>query len=103
MDQMRMALYGKSWSLSCWRTRRLFKRRGYVFEVVDVTEDGVWGTATSRLKRLDGGDVVVSKPAGRGAKRRGRRLATTAKAMAFRATGVKASRVVECVAFRTAL
>src|SRR5215204_4938377 len=38
VDQMRMALYGKSWSLSCWRTKRLFKRRGYVFEVVDVNE-----------------------------------------------------------------
>lgn len=40
VDQMRMALYSKAWSLSCWRIKRLFKRRGYVFEVVDITDDG---------------------------------------------------------------
>ena len=51
---MRMALYGKSWSLSCWRTKRLFKRRGYVFEVVDVTEDGTraWLIETTGCKAV---------------------------------------------------
>ena len=54
MDQMRMALYGKSWSLSCWRTKRLFKRRGYVFEVVDVIEDGsrTWLIETTGCKAV---------------------------------------------------
>jgi glutaredoxin len=49
-----MALYGKSWSLSCWRTKRLFKRRGYVFEVVDVTEDGsrAWLIKTTGCKAV---------------------------------------------------
>jgi glutaredoxin 3 len=40
MEQLSMALYGKTQSLSCWRIKRLLGRRGYAFELVDVTEDG---------------------------------------------------------------
>jgi glutaredoxin 3 len=39
MDQKEMQLYVNHRSWRCWQTRRLLRRRGYRFEVLDATED----------------------------------------------------------------
>ena len=36
MNQMEITMYAEARSLSCWRTKRLLRRRGYTFKVVDV-------------------------------------------------------------------
>jgi len=40
MDQMEITMYTNARRLSCLRTKRLLRRRGYAFEVVDVASDG---------------------------------------------------------------
>ena len=39
MDQQEIAIYVKARCRRCWRTRRLFRHRGYAFEVIDVSGD----------------------------------------------------------------
>ena len=39
MDQRELVLYTRHRSWHCWRARRLLRRRGYAFEVVDTTND----------------------------------------------------------------
>jgi glutaredoxin 3 len=39
MDQMKIAIYVKARCRRCWRAKRLLRRRNYVFEAVDVSED----------------------------------------------------------------
>jgi glutaredoxin len=38
MYQREVVLYTRRHSLPCWRAKRLLKRRGYRFEVVDITK-----------------------------------------------------------------
>ena len=55
MDQLRITMYAEGPSLSCWRTERLLRRRGYAFEVVDVTGHGElrsWLAETTSRKGL---------------------------------------------------
>jgi glutaredoxin 3 len=41
MDQMEVVLYTRDKSFRCWRAKRLLRRKGYTFEVVNlVTDDG---------------------------------------------------------------
>ncbi len=39
MDQMPTVIYVKHRSPYCWRAKRLFRRKGYAFEVVEVSSD----------------------------------------------------------------
>jgi glutaredoxin 3 len=39
MDQMKIVLYTKSRCLWCWRTKRLLRSKGYVFQMIDVSGD----------------------------------------------------------------
>jgi glutaredoxin 3 len=39
MDQMEIAIYVEARCRRCWRARRLLRRRGYAFEVIDVSGD----------------------------------------------------------------
>jgi glutaredoxin 3 len=39
MDQKKVVIYDRSLCWHCWRTKRLFKRKGYQFEAVDLTHD----------------------------------------------------------------
>ena len=39
MDRKQVVNYVKHRSLYCWRTKRLFRRKGYAFEVVEVSSD----------------------------------------------------------------
>lgn len=39
MDQLRVVIYAKRRSLRCWFARRLFRNRGYAFEVVEASSD----------------------------------------------------------------
>src|SRR3712207_3319808 len=43
MDEREVLLYTRSRSLRCWRAKRLLARRGYHFEVVETTNDGLRG------------------------------------------------------------
>jgi glutaredoxin len=43
MDQRDVVLYTRSRSLRCWRAKRLLARRGYHFEVLEATNDGLLG------------------------------------------------------------
>ncbi len=40
MNQMRVVLYTGDRSLSCWRAKRLLRRKGYAFEEVNLTGGG---------------------------------------------------------------
>jgi glutaredoxin 3 len=40
MNRMRVVLYTRDKSLSCWRARRLLRRKGYAFEEVNLTGGG---------------------------------------------------------------
>ena len=40
MEQMEITIYARARSLACWRTKRLLRRRGYAFKVLDVSKDG---------------------------------------------------------------
>ena len=55
MNQMEITMYAEARSLSCWRTKRLLRRRGYTFKVVDVAGDGelrAWLTETTSPKEF---------------------------------------------------
>ena len=39
MQQKKIVLYSKDWCPYSWRAKRLLKRKGYDFEVVDATGD----------------------------------------------------------------
>jgi glutaredoxin 3 len=39
MDQKPVVIYVKHRSPYCWRAKRLFRRKGYAFEVVEVSSD----------------------------------------------------------------
>jgi hypothetical protein len=41
MDEREVLLYTRSRSLRCWRAKRLLARRGYHFEVVETTNEGL--------------------------------------------------------------
>lgn len=49
MNQMEVALYTKDKSFRCWRAMRLFRRKGYALEVVNVFTDG--GEGDARIDR----------------------------------------------------
>jgi glutaredoxin 3 len=71
MDQKEIVLYTKGRCLYCWRTKRLLRRRGYTFEVIDVSgkdELHIWLVETTGSKtvpqvfvdeRLVGGFEVI--------------------------------------------
>ena len=40
MDQMRVVIHVKHHGLWCWCPQRLFRRKGYTFEVVEASSDG---------------------------------------------------------------
>ena len=40
MNRMRVVLYTRDKSLSCWRAKRLLRRKGYPFEEVNLTGGG---------------------------------------------------------------
>ncbi len=48
VDQREMVLYTANRSLRSWRAKRLLARRGYHFEVICITNDGL----RARLKQL---------------------------------------------------
>ena len=48
VDQREMVLYTANRSLRSWRAKRLLARRGYHFEVIGMTNDGL----RARLKQL---------------------------------------------------
>ena len=39
MDQRKIVVYYKDWCPYCWRAKRLLRRKGYDFELVDTTGD----------------------------------------------------------------
>lgn len=39
MAQKKIAIYTESWRPWCWLAKRLLRRKGYQFEVVDLTND----------------------------------------------------------------
>ncbi len=51
MDQRDIILYTRRCSLRCWRTRRLLRRSGYDFVVVDTTGDAAALTELSKIAR----------------------------------------------------
>jgi glutaredoxin len=58
MNRMRVVLYTRDRSLSCWRAKRLLRRKGYSFEEVNLTggcdeeEGGARGDRTISEKRV---------------------------------------------------
>ena len=48
MEEREVLLYTRSRSLRCWRAKRLLARRGYHFEVIETTNEGL----VSTLKHL---------------------------------------------------
>ena len=71
MDQQEIAIYVKDRCRRCWRARHLLRRRGYAFEVIDVSGDdelrnwliGATGSQTVPQvfvdRRLEGDFAVV--------------------------------------------
>ena len=51
MNQMRVVLYTRDKSLSCWRARRLLRRKGYAFEEVNLTGGGGQQEGGARIDR----------------------------------------------------
>jgi glutaredoxin 3 len=49
MNQMEVVLYTKDKSFRCWRAKRLLRRKGYAFEVVNVLTYG--GEGDARIDR----------------------------------------------------
>ncbi len=58
MDEREVLLYTRSRSLRCWRAKRLLARRGYHFEVVETTNEGL----CSLLKQLTSSDYRRTVP-----------------------------------------
>jgi len=57
MNQMGVVLYTKAKSFSCWRAKRLLRRNGYAFEVLDLADGseedgGGWVDRTISQKRV---------------------------------------------------
>jgi glutaredoxin len=55
MDQLEITVYAKANSVRTWRVKRLLRRQGYVFEVVDLTGDG---EATPSLRGNNGSETA---------------------------------------------
>jgi glutaredoxin 3 len=55
MDQLEITVYAKARCVRSWRVKRLLRRNGYAFEVVDVTGDG---EANSRLRETSGSETA---------------------------------------------
>ncbi len=51
MNQMRVVLYTRDRSLSCWRAKRLLRRKGYPFEEVNLTGGGGQEEGGARIDR----------------------------------------------------
>jgi glutaredoxin len=49
MEHKEIVIYTKSWNPRCWRAKQFFKRKGYAFEVLDVT-DGQLGARFAHFK-----------------------------------------------------
>jgi glutaredoxin len=58
VDQKEMVLYTANRSLRSWRAKRLLARRGYHFEVICITNDGL----RTRLKRIRSSDYRGTVP-----------------------------------------
>jgi glutaredoxin 3 len=58
VDQREIVLYTADRSLRSWRAKRLLGRRGYHFEVVRITNDGL----RAHLKRLRSNDYRQTVP-----------------------------------------
>jgi glutaredoxin 3 len=55
MDQMEIVLYTKSRCLWCWCAKRLLRRKGYVFQMIDVSGDDelrIWLVETTGSKNV---------------------------------------------------
>src|SRR3712207_3328176 len=55
MDQMEVDIYTKSRCLWCWCAKRLLRRKGYTFEVIDVSradELRIWLVETAGRKTV---------------------------------------------------
>ena len=70
MDQQEIVIYVEARCRRCWRARRLLRRRGYAFEVIDISGDdelrnwlvGTTGSQTVPQVFVDGrlvGDFAV--------------------------------------------
>ena len=51
MNQMRVVLYTRDKSLSCWRAKRLLRHKGYPFEEVNLTTGGAQEEGGARIDR----------------------------------------------------
>jgi glutaredoxin 3 len=49
MEQKKIVIYAKSRNLRCWRAKQLFRRKGYAFEVLNVTNDGLLRASFAHL------------------------------------------------------
>jgi len=58
VDQREVVLYTANRSLRSWRAKRLLARKGYHFEVICTTNDGL----RARLKRLRSNDYRQTVP-----------------------------------------
>ena len=54
MDQKRVVIYVKHRSPYCWRAKRLFRNKGYAFEVVEVSSDRELPAAPPTLTTVNG-------------------------------------------------
>ncbi len=55
MAQNKILVYTRGWCWYGWRVRRLLKRKGYQFEVIDVTNDSegrIWLAETTGTEEL---------------------------------------------------
>jgi glutaredoxin 3 len=55
MEQKKIIVYNKNLCWYCWRAKRLLKRKGYQFEVVDLTNDSegrAWLAETTGRKSV---------------------------------------------------
>jgi glutaredoxin 3 len=55
MDQLEITVYARAYCVRAWRVKRLLRRKGYAFEVVDVTGDR---EADSRLGETNGSETA---------------------------------------------
>ena len=53
MDQLKITVYDRAPSVRAWDLKRLFRRKGYALELVDVT-----GAANSRLREIIGSETA---------------------------------------------
>jgi glutaredoxin 3 len=55
MDQLEITVYTRAWCVRAWRVKRLLRRKGYAFEVIDVSGDG---EANSRSGETNGSEMA---------------------------------------------